>query len=351
MRAIELLAPAKNLECGMAAIDHGADAVYIGAARFGARAAAGNSIDDIRQLCAYAHTYGAKVYVTVNTILMDGEINDTQALIHQLYQAGADALLVQDMGVLNMQLPPIALHASTQTDNRTPEKVEWLRQRGFERVVLARELSAREIRDIHGAVPGVELEVFVHGALCVSYSGLCYASQHCFGRSANPGECAQFCRMKFDLEDANGKTIEHQRHLLSLKDLCQYDVLEQILDAGATSLKIEGRLKDITYVKNVTAAYSKRLDEIIARNPDKYRRASLGKCTYTFTPNLKKPFNRGFTHYFLAGRCPDIASFDTPKAMGEYVGHVKEISPRSFTVAGTATFANGDGLCYINDKR
>ena len=351
MRAIELLAPAKNLECGMAAIDHGADAVYIGAARFGARAAAGNSIDDIRQLCAYAHTYGAKVYVTVNTILMDGEINDTQALIHQLYQAGADALLVQDMGVLNMQLPPIALHASTQTDNRTPEKVEWLRQRGFERVVLARELSAREIRDIHGAVPGVELEVFVHGALCVSYSGLCYASQHCFGRSANRGECAQFCRMKFDLEDANGKTIEHQRHLLSLKDLCQYDVLEQILDAGATSLKIEGRLKDITYVKNVTAAYSKRLDEIIARNPDKYRRASLGKCTYTFTPNLKKTFNRGFTHYFLEGRCPDIASFDTPKAMGEYVGDVKEISPRSFTVAGTATFANGDGLCYINDKR
>ena len=351
MRAIELLAPAKNLECGMAAIDHGADAVYIGAARFGARAAAGNSIDDIRQLCAYAHTYGAKVYVTVNTILMDGEINDTQALIHQLYQAGADALLVQDMGVLNMQLPPIALHASTQTDNRTPEKVEWLRQRGFERVVLARELSAREIRDIHGAVPGVELEVFVHGALCVSYSGLCYASQHCFGRSANRGECAQFCRMKFDLEDANGQIIEHQRHLLSLKDLCQYDVLEQILDAGATSLKIEGRLKDITYVKNVTAAYSKRLDEIIARNPDKYRRASLGKCTYTFTPNLKKTFNRGFTHYFLEGRCPDIASFDTPKAMGEYVGDVKEISPRSFTVAGTATFANGDGLCYINDKR
>lgn len=167
MKSVELLAPARNLECGIAAIDHGADAVYIGAARFGARAAAGNSIDDIRQLCAYAHTYGAKVYVTVNTILMDGEINDTQALIHQLYQAGADALLVQDMGVLNMQLPPIALHASTQTDNRTPEKVEWLRQRGFERVVLARELSAREIRDIHGAVPGVELEVFVHGALCV----------------------------------------------------------------------------------------------------------------------------------------------------------------------------------------
>jgi putative protease len=348
MRSLELLAPAKNLECGIAAVDHGADAVYIGAARFGARVAAGNSVDDIRQLCEYAHQYGVKVYVTVNTIIFDNELEATRQLIEQLNEAGVDAILVQDMGLLKMKLPPIALHASTQTDNRTVEKVKWLRSLGFRRIVLARELSVDEISAIHQQVPDVELEVFVHGALCVSYSGQCYASQCLFGRSANRGACAQICRMKYDLLDADGNEIEHQRYLLSLKDLNQYAHLEELIQAGACSFKIEGRLKDITYVKNVVAAYSQQLDAIIAKHPQEYCRASQGHCTYSFTPNLKKTFNRGFTTYFLHGRQPDIFSPDTPKAMGEFVGTVKELRRDSFNVAGTAAFANGDGLCFIN---
>ena len=356
MQLLELLAPAKNLECGIAAIDHGADAVYIGAHKFGARVAAGNSVDDIRQLCRYAHQYGAKVYVTVNTIIYDDELQATQQLIRELADAGVDAILVQDMGLLSM-LPSlgeelgVGFHASTQTDNRTAEKVRWLRSLGFRRVVLARELSVDEIAAIHREVPDVELEVFVHGALCVSYSGLCYASQYCFGRSANRGACAQVCRMKFDLLDADGRELEHQRHLLSLKDLNQSAHLEELIQAGAVSFKIEGRLKDVAYVKNVVAAYSQRLDAIIAKHPDQYCRASRGHCTYTFTPNLKKTFNRGFTTYFLHGRQPDIFSPDTPKAMGEFVGTVKELRRDSFNVAGTAAFANGDGLCFINDDR
>ncbi len=351
MTFLELLAPAKNLECGIAAVDHGADAVYIGAQRFGARMAAGNSIDDIRQLCHYAHQYAVKVYVTVNTIVYDDELEATEKLIWQLYDIGVDAILVQDMGILKMSLPPITLHASTQTDNRTSDKVRWLRDNGFRRVVLARELSVDEITQIHHDVPDMPLEVFVHGALCVSYSGLCYASQRCFGRSANRGNCAQFCRMKFDLIDADGQVIEQQRHLLSLKDMNQFDYLEQLIGAGATSFKIEGRLKDVSYVKNVVAAYSQQLNSIIARHPDQYRRASLGQVTYNFTPHLEKTFNRGFTTYFLKGRQPDIFSPDTPKAMGEYVGKVKELRRDSFNVAGTASFANGDGLCFINKER
>ena len=361
MTKLELLAPAKDLACGIAAIDHGADAVYIGAAKFGARAAAGNSIDDIRQLCHYAHQFDAKVYVTVNTIIYDDELEATQRLVQELQEAVVDAILIQDMGLLsllngdgstfNVQRSTFNVHASTQTDNRTPEKVRWLRSLGFRRVVLARELSVDEIAAIHQQVPDVELEVFVHGALCVSYSGLCYASQHCFGRSANRGACAQVCRMKFDLLDADGRELEHQRHLLSLKDLNQSAHLEELIQAGAVSFKIEGRLKDITYVKNVVAAYSQRLDSIIAKHPDLYCRASRGHCTYTFTPNLQKTFNRGFTTYFLHGRQPHIFSPDTPKAMGEFVGTVKELRRDSFNVAGTAAFANGDGLCFINQDR
>lgn len=349
MRALELLAPAKNLECGIAAIDHGADAVYIGASRFGARAAVGNSLEDIHKLCEYAHPFGAKVYVTVNTILYDDELDDTHKLLSGLKKAGVDAILVQDMAIREMG-DGLTLHASTQTDNRTPEKVKWLRDIGFSRVVLARELSVDEIAEIHRQVPDVELEVFVHGALCVSYSGICYASQYCFGRSANRGECAQFCRMKFSLQDADGREIERDRYLLSLKDMNQSDSLEELIAAGATSFKIEGRLKDISYVKNVTASYSLRLNEIIRKNPNKYCRSSKGICTYTFTPDLRKTFNRGYTHYFLHGRQPDIASFDTPKAMGEYVGVVKELRHDSFNVAGVASFANGDGLCFINQQ-
>ena len=350
LRKLELLAPAKNLECGIAAVDHGADAVYIGAHSHGARVSAGNSIDDIRTLCNYAHQFGVKVYVTVNTIVYDNELADTEQMIHELYQAGADAILVQDMGILRMNLPPIALHASTQTDNRTAEKVRFLQDVGFERVVLARELSVDEIADIHRQVPDMPLEVFVHGALCVSYSGLCYASQHCFGRSANRGACAQFCRMKFDLVDADGRELEHQRHLLSLKDMNLSNHLEELIKAGATSFKIEGRLKDASYVKNVTATYSQQLNDIIRRHPDTYCRASRGRVTYGFTPDLRKTFNRGYTTYFLHGRQPDIFSPDTPKAMGEYVGKVKELRRNSFNVSTTASFANGDGLCFIDDQ-
>lgn len=360
MRTLELLAPAKNLECGIAAIDHGADAVYIGAPRFGARAAAGNSLDDIRQLCRYAHQYQAKVHVTVNTIIYDSELNDTLNMIRDLQEAGVDALLLQDMGVLYalQGKGPSAvdftwtreLHSSTQCDTRSAEKVKWLQALGFDRAVLARELSVQEITDIHQAVPDMDLEVFVHGALCVSYSGVCYASEKCFGRSANRGECAQFCRMKFNLLDSDNKEIEHQRHLLSLKDMCQIDNLEALADAGACSFKIEGRLKDAGYVKNVVSAYSQRLDEICRKHPQKYARPSFGRPRYEFEANLKKTFNRGFTNYFLKGRQPDIASFDTPKAIGEFVGKVKEIRGNSFNVASIASFTNGDGLCFINDE-
>ena len=352
MTPLELLAPAKNLACGIAAIDHGADAVYIGAPKFGARAAVGNSIDDIRQLCEYAHQFDAKIYVTLNTIVYDDELEQVRSLIDELAAIGVDAVLVQDMGLLQfMDGKPFEIHASTQTDNRTADKVRWLKQLGFSRAVLARELSAEEIAEIHRQVPDIELEVFVHGALCVSYSGICYASQHCFQRSANRGECAQFCRMRFSLVDADGTEIEHERYLLSLKDMNQSDNLDKLIEAGAVSFKIEGRLKDVAYVKNVTAAYSERLNAYIRKHPDEYCRASKGRCEYTFTPNLNRTFNRGYTTYFVNGRQPDIASFDTPKAVGEFVGRVKEIRHDSFNVAGTASFANGDGLCFLNSDR
>ena len=352
MTPLELLAPAKNLACGIAAIDHGADAVYIGAPKFGARAAVGNSIDDIRQLCEYAHQFDAKIYVTLNTIVYDDELEQVRSLIDELAAIGVDAVLVQDMGLLQfMDGKPFEIHASTQTDNRTVEKVRWLQQLGFSRAVLARELSAEEIAEIHRQEPDIELEVFVHGALCVSYSGICYASQHCFQRSANRGECAQFCRMRFSLVDAEGTEVEHERYLLSLKDMNQSDNLEKLIEAGAVSFKIEGRLKDVAYVKNVTAAYSERLNAFIRKHPDEYCRASKGRCEYTFTPNLNRTFNRGYTTYFVNGRQPDIASFDTPKAVGEFVGRVKEIRNDSFNVAGTASFANGDGLCFLNSDR
>lgn len=347
-RPIELLAPAKNLECGMAAVDHGADAVYIGAPRFGARASAGNSVEDIARLVAYAHVYRVKVYVALNTILKDEELADTEQLVWQLYRCGVDALIVQDMGLLKLNLPPVPLHASTQMDNRTPDKVRFLHRLGFSQVVLARELSLKEIRGIHEACD-VPLEVFVHGALCVSYSGQCYVSQHCFGRSANRGECAQFCRLKFDMTDSDGRMMEQGKYLLSLKDMNRTDDLEHLLDAGVSSLKIEGRLKDASYVKNVTAWYRQRLDGICARRPE-YGRASSGRVRTAFTPCPEKSFNRGFTNYFLNGRTPDIFSFHTPKSTGEEVGFVKEVRGRYMVVAGVASFANGDGLCYFDGQ-
>ena len=346
-RKIELLAPAKDLECGIEAIRHGADAVYIGAPRFGARAAAGNSLADIARLVEFAHLYGARVYVALNTILSDDELPQAEALAWELYRIGTDALIVQDMGLTRLHLPPIPLHASTQMDNRTAEKVEFLSRTGFRQVVLARELSLSEIASIHRACPDVPLEVFVHGALCVSLSGQCYASQACMGRSANRGECAQFCRLPFDLVDADGKRIASRKHLLSLRDLNQSDRLEELLDAGASSLKIEGRLKEVSYVKNVTAYYRQRLDVILKRRPE-YVRASAGSNSYTFTPQLDKSFSRGFTHYFLDGRQGQIASPDTPKSLGERMGTLKSQQGGRIAVAGVKPFHNGDGVCYLD---
>ena len=344
-RKIELLAPAKNVETGIAAINHGADAVYIGAVQFGARQAAGNSVEDIKRLVEYAHLFGAKVYVTLNTIIYDEEVNAVEQLVAELYDAGVDALIVQDMGIAKMNIPPIPLHASTQMDNRTVEKAKFLAGIGFPRIVLARELSLKEIKAIHDAVPETELEVFVHGALCVSYSGQCYASQHCFARSANRGACAQFCRLSFDMVDAGGEVIAKGKHLLSLKDMNRSGDVEQMLDAGVTSFKIEGRLKDISYVKNITAYYRKKLDEVFARRPE-YVRASYGSCSPQFTPSPEKSFSRGFTDYMLHGDKEGMTSFDTPKSKGEYMGRVKFVSRNFFTFTGKE-FNNGDGACFI----
>lgn len=347
-RRIELLSPAKDLTCGIEAINHGADAVYIGAPKFGARAAAGNSLEDIRELCEYAHLYGARIYVTLNTILKDEELEEAERMIWDLWRAGTDALIVQDMGLMGLNLPPIPLHASTQTDNRTPEKVKFLESVGFTQVVLARELSLAEIRRIAEATT-VPLEVFVHGALCVSYSGQCYLSAALSGRSANRGECAQYCRLPYTMVDAEGTEIVSNKHLLSLKDMNRSDNLEALLDAGVSSLKIEGRLKDAGYVKNITAYYRKKLDAVLSRRPE-YRRASAGRSAYTFEPVATKSFNRGFTPFLLEGRTADITAFDTPKSLGEPVGTVKEIKGNSFTVAGLKQLNNGDGLVFFNKK-
>ena len=349
MQSIELLSPAKNLECGIAAIDHGADAVYIGAKRFGARAAAGNTTEDIQALCNYAHRYGAKVYVAVNTLLREEEKEPTRQLIWDLYHAGADAIIIQDTTFLQMDLPPIPLHASTQMDNRTAEKVSWLKEQGVKQIVLARELSLEEIRTIHQTVPGVSLEAFVHGALCVSYSGRCYASEYCFGRSANRGECAQFCRLPFSLQDAEGNTLIKDKYLLSLRDMNRIHRLEEMMDAGIRSFKIEGRLKDIAYVKNATAAYRQAIDTILKRRTD-FSRSSYGTSTYTFTPDLSRSFLRGSTDYFLDNRTNDLAEPNTPKSKGREVGFVKEVRRGCIVVSSTEAFSNGDGLCFFDTE-
>jgi putative protease len=347
-RKIELLSPAKDLQCGIEAINHGADAVYIGAPKFGARAAVGNSLEDIGILCRYAHLYGVRIYVTLNTILKDEELDEVELMIWELWRVGVDALIIQDMGIMKLHLPPIPLHASTQMDNRTSEKVQFLEKVGFKQVVLARELSLNEIRQIseHTTVP---LEVFVHGALCVSYSGQCYLSAALSGRSANRGECAQYCRLPYTMVDSTGKEIVSEKHLLSLKDMNRSEHLEALLDAGVSSLKIEGRLKDITYVKNVTAFYRKKLDEIFTRRKE-YIRSSLGKSVFTFEPVVEKSFNRGFTSFFLNGRTSNITAFDTPKSLGELVGSVKEIKGNSFTISGLKQLNNGDGLVFFNKQ-
>lgn len=348
---VELLAPARNAETAMSAITHGADAVYIGASSHGARQQAANSLDDIKRVVEYAHRFNARVYATVNTIVYDNELAEVEQMVWDLYRIGVDALIVQDMALLQMHLPPIALHASTQCDIRTPEKAKFLQDAGFSQLVLPRELSATEIRQFSRAVE-VPLEAFVHGALCVSYSGDCQASFLTTGRSANRGECAQICRYAFDLEDEEGNKLMRSKHLLSLKDMNRLEFLADMLDAGVSSFKIEGRLKDIGYVKNIVAAYSSALDKIIAANPTRYRRSSRGRCHYTFTPDTHRSFNRGFTSYFIKGHIPSaeaLASIGSPKWIGQPVGRVKQvISNRIIEAELDTSLENGDGLGFFN---
>ncbi len=343
MRKIELLSPAKNVEIGIQAINHGADAVYIGAPQFSARAAAGNSVTEIEQLANYAHKFGAKTFVALNTILNNSELPAAEKLIHQLYNAGADALIIQDMGILQLDLPPIDLHASTQTNNQTPEKVQFLQNVGFKRVVLARELSIPEISTIY-ATANVELEAFVHGSLCVSYSGLCYASQALCGRSANRGVCAQICRLPYDLLDADKKVLVQNKHLLSLKDMDRSNALLDMIEAGVSSLKIEGRLKDMAYVKNIVSYYRQKIDAVL-EGKDEYERASYGKSYHTFEPNPHKTFRRGATHYFLYERQSEMIQPETPKSLGEFIGRVEGQDKNSIVLSTHKTSVNGDGLC------
>lgn len=347
LRTIELLSPARDADCGIEAINCGADAIYIGATHYGARSEATNNIDDIARLTDYAHLYGVKVYVTLNTILYDDELVTAKQLALDLANIGVDALITQDMALLKMNLP-IPLHASTQMDIRTPEKAQFLSELGFKRLILARELTLEEIKKIHQICP-TTLEVFVHGALCVSYSGQCYASQYCFDRSANRGECAQFCRMAFDLQDEAGNVLMKDKHLLSLKDMNRSNSLEELLDAGVSSFKIEGRLKNTPYVKNITAFYRRKIDDILRHRPE-FSRASAGQTTTDFEPQPQKTFNRGYTEYFLHGRTENVASIHTPKSLGEPVGKVKDVKGRNVRVAGTASFHQGDGICYFDNN-
>ena len=348
-KKIELLSPAKDAVVGMSAIDHGADAVYIGGPDFGAREKASNSIEDIEKLCRHAALYDARVYATLNTLLYDNELERARQIAYDCWNAGVDALIVQDMNLLNLDLPPIPLHASTQCDNMTVEKVQQLEQLGFGQVVLGRELSLKQIREIREKTT-VPLEFFVHGSLCVSHSGQCYLSQFIGNRSANRGACAQPCRLPWDLLDAEGKVLIKNRHLLCLKDLNNSAHLEELIDAGITSFKIEGRLKDADYVKNVTSFYRQKLDEIISRRPE-LEQASHGHCSYSFEVNPEKSFNRGFTDYFINGRQKGIDSPFTPKSMGEYIGEVGWCNSLRMEIATDKVLHNGDGLCFLNQNQ
>ena len=347
MKKIELLSPAKNLEIGIAAINHGADAVYIGGPSFGAREKVGNSIEDIEKLCRHAALYDAKVYVTMNTLLFDNELDQARKLAYDCWNAGVDALIVQDMALLNMDdMPPIALHASTQCHNIEAEKVKFLEDVGFSQVVLARELSIDEIKDIRSKT-SVPLEYFIHGALCVSYSGQCYLSHVIGGRSANRGACAQPCRLAWNLENKDGKRLISNRHLLSLRDLNNSKNIEELIDAGITSFKIEGRLKDIDYVKNVTAYYRNKIDEVIAKCDDLCR-SSRGESSPSFYPAPEKSFSRGFTDYFIHGRQKYIDAPYSPKSMGEYLGTIEKVKNKSITIRTGKELHNGDGLCFLD---
>ncbi|MBI3430812.1 MAG: U32 family peptidase [Hydrogenophilales bacterium] len=346
---LELLAPARDADIGIEAVNHGADAVYIGGPSFGARAAASNEIADIARLTAYAHRFNARVFVTLNTILADDELEPARRQIHQLYEAGVDALIIQDMGLLELDLPPIQLHASTQTDIRTPDKARFLQDVGLSQIVLARELDLKQIAAIRAALrPDTTLEFFVHGALCVAYSGQCYISHAHTGRSANRGDCSQACRLPYQVTDMEGRIVAHDKHVLSMKDNNQSDNLDALIDVGIRSFKIEGRYKDMGYVKNITAHYRTLLDQIIERRPE-FARASSGRTTFNFTPDPNQNFNRGFTDYFVGGRQADIGAFDTPKNPGLPIGHVTKLGDKWVqleTDDPATVLNNGDGLCY-----
>jgi 23S rRNA 5-hydroxycytidine C2501 synthase len=346
---LELLAPARDADIGIEAINHGADAVYIGGPGFGARDKASNEVADIERLARHAHRFGARIFVTVNTILRDDELEGARKLLWQLYEAGADAVIVQDMGLLELDLPPIQLHASTQTDIRTPEKARFLQDVGFSQMVLARELDLHQIRAIAADVQGAVLEFFIHGALCVAYSGQCFISHAVTGRSANRGSCSQECRQPFTVTDGAGRIVAHDKHVLSLKDNDQSANLEALVDAGIRSFKIEGRYKDMATVKNLTAHYRQLCDALLERRPDVVGRASSGRCTYTFTPQPDRGFNRGGTDYFVNGRKDDIGSFDSPKHVGEALGQVVQIATDHVEIqcdAPDALLHNGDAITW-----
>ncbi len=344
---IELLAPARDKIVGMAAIDSGADAVYIGAPAFGARQAAGNTVEDIQTLAQYAHQFGAKVLVALNTLLRDDELLQAEQIAWDMYHAGADGLIIQDMGLLQCDLPPIRLHASTQCNNTTPAKVKWLQEVGFQRVVLARELGIEEIKAIRQQTD-IELEAFVHGALCVSYSGECYLSEALQGRSANRGTCAQLCRMQYDLLDKDKHCLARQKYALSLHDMDRSQHLRELLQAGVTSLKIEGRLKGEDYVRNVVAVYRQALDQLFSEPDSPYIQASQGVVHTDFQPDLNKTFHRGGVDYFLHGRTPQLANWDTPKSTGEYIGKVIRQTNDYIELNSASDLHNGDGLTFGN---
>ena len=349
---LELLAPARDADIGIAAFEHGADAVYIGAPAFGARASASNSLQDIERLCQAAHRYHGRVFITLNTILRDDELEDARRLAWDVYHAGADVLIVQDMGLLQLDLPPIQLHASTQTDIRTPEKARFLQDVGFSQMVLARELSLSQISEIRAATDPnrTTLEFFIHGALCVAYSGQCFISHAHTGRSANRGDCSQACRLPYEVKDAQGRIVAHDKHVLSLKDNNQSNNLAALVDAGIRSFKIEGRYKDMAYVKNITAHYRLLLDEILDERPE-LARSSSGHSTFSFTPDPNQNFNREFTDYFVQGRKDDIGAFDTPKNPGQPIGWISKVRPDHLeltTDEPDTLLNNGDGLCYYD---
>lgn len=345
---LELLSPAKTAEIGREAILHGADAVYIGGPAFGARHNASNSLEDIASLVEFAHRYHARIFITLNTILHDAELEAARKQIWQLYEAGVDALIVQDMGLLEMDLPPIQLHASTQCDIRTAEKAQFLGQVGFSQLVLARELTLEQIRKIRAEVD-TPLEYFIHGALCVAFSGQCYISHADTGRSANRGDCSQACRLPYTLTDGQGRVVAYEKHLLSMKDNDQSRNLEALIDAGIRSFKIEGRYKDMGYVKNITGHYRQLIDEIMERRPE-FSRASSGRTRLMFTPDVDKNFHRGHTDYFAQGRQEDIGAFDSPKYVGVELGTIARIGSDHFDLVTNAAMANGDGLNYMHKR-